>query len=352
MKKKLVVLSMILVLVLSVVGCSKKNKEETKEQTNNNASATEEVVDSGDDKSETEEVADKVKVSVASLKGPTSMGLVKMMKENEANNIKNEYDWNMYTAADEIVPKVVKGEVDIALIPANLAAVLYQKTNQGISVIDVNTLGVLNVLEHGNEIQSISDLKGKTICMTGKATVPEYTLKYLLSANGLSENDVTIEFKAEAPEVIAYMSTDDSVVGILPQPFVTSALLQDEGLRIACSLTEEWDAVVADAIAPVPIPASLEKIPLEKLSDDFIFDNQMLALILYNGYKIGEISCPTKYFKEASSINFVRSCKYGLEVLLVSLKYRLAKIGCGIKLFNKAGKALDVEKEMEYYHKK
>ena len=96
----------------------------------------------------------------------------------------------------------------------------------------------------------------------------------------------------------------------------------------------------------------LEKLPLEDCSDDFIFDNQMLALILYNGYKIGEISCPTKYFKEASSISFVRSCKYGLEVLLVSLKYRFSKMGFGVKLFTKGGSVLDIEKEMEYYYKK
>lgn len=96
----------------------------------------------------------------------------------------------------------------------------------------------------------------------------------------------------------------------------------------------------------------LQKLPLEACSDDFVFDNQMLALILYNGYKIGEISCPTKYFKEASSINFARSCKYGLEVLGVSLKYRFAKMGFGIELFNKSRQILDIEKEMEYYYKK
>ena len=96
----------------------------------------------------------------------------------------------------------------------------------------------------------------------------------------------------------------------------------------------------------------LENLPLEDCSDDFIFDNQMLALILYNGYKIGEISCPTKYFAEASSINFVRSCKYGLEVLLVSLQYRLAKMGLGIKLFAKSGRNLDTEKEIEYYYRR
>ncbi|MCM1003424.1 MAG: glycosyltransferase family 2 protein [Candidatus Gastranaerophilales bacterium] len=93
----------------------------------------------------------------------------------------------------------------------------------------------------------------------------------------------------------------------------------------------------------------LETMPLEDCSDDFIFDNQMLALILYNDYKIGEISCPTKYFKEASSINFMRSCKYGLEVLRVSLEYRLAKMGLGIKLFGKEGRKLDLNKELKYY---
>ena len=96
----------------------------------------------------------------------------------------------------------------------------------------------------------------------------------------------------------------------------------------------------------------LETLPLEDCSDDFIFDNQMLALILYNGYKIGEISCPTKYFKEASSINFYRSCKYGLEVLLVSLKYRLSKIGIQIKLFDDRGKPLNLEEELNYYNVK
>ena len=94
----------------------------------------------------------------------------------------------------------------------------------------------------------------------------------------------------------------------------------------------------------------LEKLPLEDCSDDFIFDNQMLALLLYRGYKIGEISCPTKYFKEASSINFIRSCKYGLEVLGVSLKYRLAKMNFPIKLFNKGGNSLDLNKELCYFN--
>ena len=96
----------------------------------------------------------------------------------------------------------------------------------------------------------------------------------------------------------------------------------------------------------------LETLPIEDCSDDFIFDNQMLALILYNGFKVGEISCPTKYFKEASSINFMRSCKYGLEVLSVSLNYRLAKFGLPVKLFRKNGNTLDLAQEIIYYNKR
>lgn len=96
----------------------------------------------------------------------------------------------------------------------------------------------------------------------------------------------------------------------------------------------------------------LETLPLEACSNDFIFDNEMLALLLYQGFKIGEISCPTKYFPEASSINFVRSCKYGLEVLLVSLKYRLSKMGLKNGIFNCEGKILDTNKELNYYNKR
>lgn len=95
----------------------------------------------------------------------------------------------------------------------------------------------------------------------------------------------------------------------------------------------------------------LEKLPLASCDDDFIFDNEMIALLFYNNFKIGEVSCPTKYFKEASSINFVRSCKYGLGVLSVSLKYRLAKMGLKSKIFKPNAEKLDLSTEIEYYFK-
>lgn len=95
----------------------------------------------------------------------------------------------------------------------------------------------------------------------------------------------------------------------------------------------------------------LENLALGECDDNFIFDNEMIALLFFNNYKIGEVSCPTKYFKEASSINFVRSCKYGFGVLAVSLKYRLAKWGLKSKIFKPDAKKLDLNTEIEYYFK-
>lgn len=95
----------------------------------------------------------------------------------------------------------------------------------------------------------------------------------------------------------------------------------------------------------------LEKLPLEACGNDFIFDNEMIALLFYYGFRTGEISCPTKYFKEASSINFIRSLKYGFGVIGVSIKYRLAKIGLQSKIFKPDAEKLDLNSELEYYFK-
>ena len=183
-------------------------------------------------------------VRIAGLKGPTTMGLVNLLPMQEDGTANLSYDLQLYGTADEIVPLLTKGELDMAAIPANLAATLYQKTEGAIQVMAVNTLGVLYVVEKGDTIQSVADLKGRTILSTGKGTTPEYVLRYILAQNGIDpDNDVTIEFYSEATEVTAQMAVAGDAIAVLPQPYVTSASMQDDTLRVALDLTAEWEKV-------------------------------------------------------------------------------------------------------------
>ena len=181
---------------------------------------------------------------IAGLKGPTTMGLVNLLSMEQAGTAAMDYDLQLYGAADEIVPLLIKGELDMAAIPANLAATLYQKTSGGIQAVAVNTLGVLYVVEQGDTVHSMADLKGRTILSTGKGTTPEYVLRYLLTANGLDpDKDVDIQYYSEATEVTAQMATAQDAIAVLPQPYVTAAGLKDDTLRVALDLTAEWDKV-------------------------------------------------------------------------------------------------------------
>ena len=183
-------------------------------------------------------------VRIAGLKGPTTMGLVNLLPMQEDGSANLSYDLQLYGAADEIVPLLTKGELDMAAIPANLAATLYQKTEGAIQVMAVNTLGVLYVVEKGDTVQSVADLAGRTILSTGKGTTPEYVLRYILTRNGIDpDQDVTIEFYSEAAEVTAQMAVAEDAIAVLPQPYVTSASMQDDTLRVALDLTAEWEKV-------------------------------------------------------------------------------------------------------------
>ena len=196
------------------------------------------------------EAVEQVTVRLASLKGPTTMGLVGLLRDAKLEPAAGalRYEAAMYGTADEIVPQLVKGEVDAALIPANLAAVVHAKLRDagspGIAVAAITTLGVLEVVEAGEEISSIVDLKGRTVLSTGKGTTPEHVLNHVLRSNGLEPGtDVVVEYRSEATEVAAVLATTPGAVAVLPQPFVTVVTTQNPGVRSALRLTEEWAAV-------------------------------------------------------------------------------------------------------------
>lgn len=248
-----------LVLIIALAsGCTGKNENKTNDgttekQTIENSPVTGEATESSETTPSNTPAPpvsygyDDAVLRIAALKGPTSIGMLRLIEQNEAGLTKNKYHFEIFGTADEIVTKYIKGEFDIVALPANLAAVLYNKTQNGIKVCAVNTLGVLYIVDSIGGISSVNDLKGKTIYATGKGSVPEYALNYVLKQNGINpETDVKIEFRAEAAELAALLASGEATLAMLPEPFVTSTLAQNDKLNIALSLSEEWDKVQPD----------------------------------------------------------------------------------------------------------
>lgn len=185
-------------------------------------------------------------VNVLALKGPTAMGMVGMMDENAG-----AYNFSIVASTDEVAPAIVQGKADIAAVPANLASVLYNNTEGEVQVLAVNTLGVIYIVESGEGIRGVEDLRDKTIYASGKGASPEYALNYILKGNGIDpEKDVAIEWKSEHAECLAALMANENAIAMLPQPFVTTAQLKSENLRVALDLTEEWDRLQKDSTAP------------------------------------------------------------------------------------------------------
>lgn len=191
--------------------------------------------------------SDATPVRVAALKGPTAMGLVQLMDESGAGTVDgNDYSFSIVASPTEMTPMIVRGEVDIAALPANLASVLYNNTDGGVQVLAVNTLGVLYIVQHGDDVSSVQDLAGKTIYASGKGSTPEYALSYILEEAGLADS-VTVEWKSEHAECVAAIVNDSDAVALLPQPFVTTAMMQDPSIRVALDLNDAWAEVSPDS---------------------------------------------------------------------------------------------------------
>lgn len=235
--KKIFALIMTVVLAFSMLaGCKAVNEEEKAAQT-----AVPSAEEGDELEAEETQAPEETLIRIAGLKGPTSMGMVKLMEDAEQGTAANKYEFTVAASADEVTPKLIKGEYDIAAVPANLASVIFNNTEGKVKLLAVNTLGVIYIVEKGESVQSIADLKGKTIYATGKGSTPEYALNYILGENGLDpEADVKMEWKSEPTEVVQILAKEENAVAMLPQPFVTVAQTQLEGLRAAIDLNNEW----------------------------------------------------------------------------------------------------------------
>ncbi len=199
----------------------------------------------GEEEEQVEFTEERAVVRIGAMSGPTAMGMVKLMSDAEAGNTMNKYEFaELSTDASAFAAPLAQGEIDIAAVPSNLAAALYNNTEGKIEVLAVNNNGVLAVVERGEEITSLADLEGKTVYATGQGAVPEYTIRYLLSERGIDPDvDVTIQWCSDTTEALSYISSDEHAVAILPQPFVTAACAQVEDLSIAIDLNDEWAAL-------------------------------------------------------------------------------------------------------------
>ncbi len=186
------------------------------------------------------------------------MGLVELMKASDlagaGEDVPQAYDnlpdavdsytFTLAASATELAPQLVKGDLDIACVPANLAASLYQQTEGQVVTLGINTLGVLYIVENGNAVQSLADLEGKTMVASGKDSTPEYALRYLLEENGVDpDTGVVIDWKNEHSECVSALASGAATIALLPQPFVTVAESKMPELRTALDLTEQWDAL-------------------------------------------------------------------------------------------------------------
>lgn len=243
-KNRLVALVLSLVLVLGLfAGCGGKDTAQQEPVPTEPENVMEEITD------EPVEEVDLNEIKVAAMKGPTGIGIANLMNASANNETKGKYDIQLEGAADLVASKIIKGEIDIAAVPVNLASVLYNKTEGNVELMAVNTLGVLSVVAKDTEISSVEDLRGKTIHTAGQGTTPEYVLNYILTANGLTPGvDVNIEFEVEANELQAKLLVGDFDIAVLPEPFVSGVLAKDEDFKIVLDLTEEWEKATDGAV--------------------------------------------------------------------------------------------------------
>lgn len=184
------------------------------------------------------------KIRVITLAGPTGMGMAKLIDDNKNKTTKYNYEFTVSSDPQQVSPEVIKGNYDIAAVPVNLASTLFNKTEGKLKVAGINTLGVLYMLENGDTINQVSDLKGKTIYATGQGSNPEFVLRYILQKNNIDpDKDVNIIFLTDHAELATKLKAGEVEIGMLPEPQVTVATMGNDKTRIALNLTEEWDKI-------------------------------------------------------------------------------------------------------------
>ena len=232
-------------LALSLLaGCGPKTPAGTSSSAAPGSSSSQPDGSDQDSSQSTPEV-DAPVIKFMALSGPTGVGASWLMEYYSAENAFTDMpfilDSTIVTDNTEVQAALNNKTVDVAAIATNAAAVLSAKNPDSIQVLAVNTLGVLYILEKGDTVHSMADLKGKTLyCPSNtKGANPEHILNHLLTGNGVDPSDVNIEWLTPQ-EITVKMTSSDAGICMLPVPAATALLVKDSGVREAVSLSDAW----------------------------------------------------------------------------------------------------------------
>lgn len=277
-KLKLSYLFIVFIIIFSFTACNSSTSQNA--QSENSTSTTEQTGDSEilynydnefiGEQGEDPNITVQREINIATLKGPTGIGMAQLMEKNSNGKAKNKYNFTVAASPDDITAKIINGEIQIAAIPTNLASVLYNKTNGEIQIAAINTLGVLYIVENGETIQAIKDLGGKILYATGKGAVPEYVLDYLISKNNIT--DLNVEYKADHAELATLMSSGDVQLGMLPEPYVSTVLSNNKNTRIALDIQKEWDNAQGENSVPLSMGCIVVQTDFAKENPNVVAD--------------------------------------------------------------------------------
>lgn len=190
-----------------------------------------------------------VKTNVSMVKGFSSISMVNLMEKNEKGKAANNYQFSVATAPDEVMSKLVTQEIDIAAVPTNMAASLYQKTKGNVVMLAVNTLGVVKVVTTDPSIKRLEDLKGKSVVGAGQGAIPEYTFNDILAKKGLKpQQDIQISYKPGHEEVASLISSNQVQIATLPEPTLSQVMATNKKVRVIADLNTEWEALHPNTI--------------------------------------------------------------------------------------------------------
>lgn len=238
MLKKLTSLSLASLLLFGLTACSAKTPIQTLNPPETALETT--AADAS---------GERLKANMILVRGFLSIGAVNLLEADDTNTSRNQYEWTLATAPDEASAKLLSGEADIAAVPTNMAAALYNKSEGKIVIVAVNTLGVTKLMSTDESVKSLEDLRGKTVYGCGQGAIPEYTFDYILRQNGIEPGaDVTVEYKPGHEEVSAQMSADNIETATIPMPSAAQVAANNEKARVVLDLTDEWNKLDTKAL--------------------------------------------------------------------------------------------------------